>query len=407
MTSERFVVIGAGHAGGRAVEAMRNAGFEGEIILIGDEPYLPYERPPLSKEVLQSKSDYEFPFIRPREFYDEQNIELMLGVAANAINPAAKTVSLASGETVSYDKLLLTTGGRVRKLPIHGSKLAGTHYLRTLDDANAIEAALGKGANLVVVGGGFIGLEVAASARQRGCKVTVLEIADRLMGRGVPPSVSSFFLDLHRGNGVDVRLLSGIERIEGAEAVSGVTTQSGELLPADAVVIGVGIIPDTDLAEDAGLDVEDGIVVDEYCRTSAPDIYAAGDVTQHHNTHADKRIRLEAWQCAQNMAIAAANIMCGDETPYSEVPWMWSDQFDANLQVAGVPDSWDDIVMRGDPSAGAFIGFVLGERGISGAIAVNQPRDMRLARRMMDSGKSYTADDLADEAVSMRELSKR
>ena len=407
MTNERFVVIGAGHAGGRAVEAMRNAGFEGEIILIGDEPHLPYERPPLSKEVLQSKSDYEFPFIRPREYYDEQNIELMLGVAANAINPAAKTVSLASGETVSYDKLLLTTGGRVRKLPIPGSELAGTHYLRTLDDANAIEAALGEGANLVVVGGGFIGLEVAASARQRGCKVTVLEIADRLMGRGVPPSVSSFFLDLHSENGVDVRLLSGIERIEGAEAVSGVTTQSGELLPADAVVIGVGIIPDTDLAEDAGLDVEDGIVVDEYCRTSAPDIYAAGDVTQHHNTHADKRIRLEAWQCAQNMAIAAAKIMCGDETPYSEVPWMWSDQFDANLQVAGVPDSWDDIVMRGDPSAGAFIGFVLGERGISGAIAVNQPRDMRLARRMMDSGKSYTADDLADEAVSMRELSKR
>ena len=407
MTSQRFVVVGAGHAGGRAVEAMRNAGFDDEIILIGDEPHLPYERPPLSKEVLQSKPDYEFPFIRPRKYFDEQNIELMLGVAASTIDPAAKTVSLANGETVSYDKLLLTTGGRVRKLPIPGSDLTGTHYLRTLDDANALEAALSEGANLVVVGGGFIGLEVAASARQRGCAVTVLEIADRLMARGVPPAVSSYFLDLHRENGVDIRLSSEIERIVGTDTVSGVTTQCGELLTADAVVIGVGVIPHTGLAEDAGLHVEDGIVVDEYCRTSALDIYAAGDVTRHHNTHAGKGIRLEAWQCAQNMAIAAAKIMCGDETPYSEVPWMWSDQFDTNLQVAGVPDSWDDIVMRGDPSTGAFIGFVGGDQGISGAVTINQPRDMRLARRMMASGKSYTADELADEAVSMRELSKR
>ncbi len=407
MASERFVVIGAGHAGGRAVEAMRNAGFEGEIVLIGDEPHLPYERPPLSKEVLQAKPNYEFSFIRPREYFDEQNIELMIGVSASAIDPAAKTVSLANGQTVFYDKLLLTTGGRVRKLSIPGSELTGTHYLRTLDDANALETALGEDLNLVVVGGGFIGLEVAASARQRGCAVTVLEIADRLMGRGVPPSVSSYFFDLHRGKGVDIRLSSGIERIEGTDTVSGVTTQLGELLTAGAVVIGVGIIPDTGLAEDAGLDVEDGIVVDEYCRTSALDIYAAGDVTRHHNTYAGKGIRLEAWQCAQNMAIAAAKIMCGDETPYSEVPWMWSDQFDTNLQVAGVPDSWDDIVMRGDPSEGAFIGFVRGDRGISGAIAINQPREMRLARRMMASGKSYTADELADEAVSMRELSKR
>lgn len=407
MTSERFVVIGAGHAGGRAVEAMRNAGFEGEVVLIGDEPHLPYERPPLSKEVLQAKDDYQFPFIRPRDYYDEQGIELRLGVGASAIDPEAKTVSLADGSTISYDKLLLATGGRVRKLPIPGSELAGTHYLRTLDDGQAIEAALGEGTNLVVVGGGFIGLEVAASARQRGCAVTVLEIADRLMGRGVPASVSSYFLDLHVKNGVDIRLSCGVDKIEGTDAVSGVITQSGERLPADAVVIGVGIVPDTALAEKAGLNVENGIVVDEFCRTSAPDIYAAGDVTQHHNAHVGKRIRLEAWQCAQNMAIAAAKIMCGDDTPYSEVPWMWSDQFDGNLQVAGMPDSWDDIVMRGDPASGTFIGFVLSDDRISGAISVNQPRDMKLARRMMDSGKSYVASELADETVSMRELSKR
>ena len=407
MSSERHVVIGAGHAGGRAVEAMRNAGFEGEIILVGAEEHLPYERPPLSKEILQAKPDYTLPYIRPQEYFDEQKIELRLGVAATAIAPTEKTVTLANGEALPYDKLLLTTGGRARKLPLPGSDLDRVHYLRTLDEGHAIEAALGEGKNLVVIGGGFIGLEVAASARQRGGSVTVLEIADRLMGRGVPHLISQYFLDLHRGNGVDIRLGTGVERIDGDGAVSGVTTSMGERLDADMVVIGVGIIPETVLAEDAGLKVENGIVVDEFCRTSATDIYAAGDVTSHFSHFAGRHIRLEAWQCAQNMAIAAAKVMCGEEAAYSEVPWMWSDQFDTNLQVAGLPDSWDDIVGRGDAASGNYIGFILDGGKIAGAIALNQPRDLRLARRMMDAGKEYTAKDLADESISMRELSKR
>jgi len=407
MSSARHVVIGAGHAGGRAVEAMRNAGFEGEIVLVGAEEHLPYERPPLSKELLQAKPDYTFPYIRPREYFDEQKIELRLGVAATAITPTEKTVTLANGEALSYDKLLLTTGGRVRTLPLLGSNLDRVHYLRTLDEGHAIGAALGEGRNLVVIGGGFIGLEVAASARQRGGSVTVLEIADRLMGRGVPHSISQYFLDLHRDNGVDIRLGTGVEQINGDGAVSGVTTSSGERLDADMVVIGVGIIPETGLAEDAGLKVENGIVVDEFCRTSAADIYAAGDVTSHFSPFAGRHIRLEAWQCAQNMAIAAAKVMCGEEAAYSEVPWMWSDQFDTNLQVAGLPNSWDNIVGRGDVASGNYIGFVLDGEKIAGAIALNQPRDLRLARRMMDAGKEYTAEDLADESISMRELSKR
>ncbi|MGB0553784.1 MAG: NAD(P)/FAD-dependent oxidoreductase [Alphaproteobacteria bacterium] len=407
MSSARHVVIGAGHAGGRAVEAMRNAGFEGEIVLVGAEEHLPYERPPLSKEILQAKPDYTFPYIRPREYFDEQKIELRLGVAATAIAPTEKTVTLANGETLSYDKLLLTTGGRVRTLLLPGGDLDCVHYLRTLDEGHTIEAALGEGRNLVVIGGGFIGLEVAASARQRGGSVTVLEIADRLMGRGVPHSISQYFLDLHRDNGVDIRLGTGVERIDGDGAVSGVTTSSGERLDADMVVIGVGIIPETGLAEDAGLKVANGIVVDEFCRTSAADIYAAGDVTSHFSPFAGRHIRLEAWQCAQNMAIAAAKVMCGEEAAYSEVPWMWSDQFDTNLQVAGLPDSWDNIVERGDAASGNYIGFVLDGEKIAGAIALNQPRDLRLARRMMDAGKEYTAEDLADESISMRELSKR
>jgi 3-phenylpropionate/trans-cinnamate dioxygenase ferredoxin reductase subunit len=407
MRSKRHVVIGAGHAGGRAVEAMRNAGFEGEIVLVGAEKHLPYERPPLSKEILQAKSDYIFPYIRPQEYFDEQKIELRLGNTATAIAPMAKSVTLANGETISYDKLLLTTGGRVRTLPLPGDNLNGVHYLRTLDEGHAIEAALGKGKKLVVIGGGFIGLEVAASARQRGGSVNVLEIADRLMGRGVPHSISQYFLDLHLSNGVDIHLGTGVERIEGDGVVSGITTSTGEHLDADMVVIGIGIIPETDLAEDAGLKVKNGIIVDEFCRTSATDIYAAGDVTSHFSPFAGRHIRLEAWQCAQNMAIAAAKIMCGEEAAYSEVPWMWSDQFGTNLQVAGLPDTWDNIVGRGDAASGNYIGFVLNGGNISGAIALNQPRDLRLARRMMDAGKEYTAAELADTANSMRELSKR
>jgi NADPH-dependent 2,4-dienoyl-CoA reductase/sulfur reductase-like enzyme len=407
MRSERHVVIGAGHAGGRAVEAMRNAGFEGEIVLVGAEKHLPYERPPLSKEILQAKSDYIFPYIRPQEYFDEQKIELRLGNTATAIAPMAKSVTLANGETISYDKLLLTTGGRVRTLPLPGDNLNGVHYLRTLDEGHAIEAALGKGKKLVVIGGGFIGLEVAASARQRGGSVNVLEIADRLMGRGVPHSISQYFLDLHLSNGVDIHLGTGVERIEGDGVVSGITTSTGEHLDADMVVIGIGIIPETDLAEDAGLKVKNGIIVDEFCRTSATDIYAAGDVTSHFSPFAGRHIRLEAWQCAQNMAIAAAKIMCGEEAAYSEVPWMWSDQFGTNLQVAGLPDTWDNIVGRGDAASGNYIGFVLNGGNISGAIALNQPRDLRLARRMMDAGKEYTAAELADTANSIRELSKR
>ncbi len=407
MTGEKFVVIGAGHAGGRAVEAMRNTGFEGEISLIGSEPHLPYERPPLSKELLQGKTDYEFPFIRPRQYYDEQKIKLRLGVAATSIDLIAKKVTLENGSDVSYDKLLLTTGGHVQTLPIPGENLHGVHYLRTLDDGRAIETSLRKGMRMVVVGGGFIGLEVAASASQRGCAVTVLELSDRLMGRGVPASISKFFLNLHRGQGVEIQLSTGIERIDGNGAVSVVTTDKSERLEAEIVVIGIGILPETGLAQRAGLAVDNGIIVDEFCRTSSPDVFAAGDNTCHRNTFVGSSVRLEAWQCAQNMAIAAAKIMCGDETPYHEVPWMWSDQFDANLQIAGVPINWDNIVIRGNPANGSFIGFVLENGRISGAISINQPRDMRLARRMMDAGKLFSADELADEAISIRELSKR
>ncbi len=401
--SETYVVVGAGHAGGRAVEAMRGAGFAGKIILIGDEPHLPYERPPLSKELLQGRPEAHTP-VRDDAFYTENDIDCRLGRRATALDTDAKTVTLDDGSSVSYDKLLLTTGGAVRRLPLPGADGANIHYLRTLDDSRAIQDRLGDGKRVVVVGGGFIGLEVAASARQQGCAVTVLELADRLMGRAVLPEVSDAFLTLHTAQGVDIRLNTGIDSFEGDGSVTHAVTADDERIPADLAVVGVGIIPETAVAVGAGLTVDNGIVVDELGRTSAPDVYAAGDVTNHLNPLYGRHIRLESWQNAQNQAIAAAKTMCGDAQPYGEVPWMWSDQFDANLQVAGLPESWDRVVFRGIPGSADFIGFQMAGDRVVGAMSVNRPRDMRIARRLIGGRKPLDDDALADENISLRDL---
>jgi len=401
----RFVIIGAGHAGGRAAEAMRALGFAGRILLIGDEPHLPYERPPLSKEALQGKPEFAAP-MRPADFWVEKEIECRLGTRAVAIDPAAKTVTLDSGAVEAYDKLLLTTGGAVRTLAVPGADLGNIFTLRTLDDSRAIDAALTPDARVVVIGGGFIGLETAASARLRGCAVTVIELADRLMARAVLPEISETFLKLHRERGVDVRLKTGVARLDGGRAVEGVVTSDGTSLSADIVVVGVGIVPDTALAEAAGLAVDDGIVVDAFCRTSAPDVFAAGDVTSHFSPVYGRHVRLESWQNAQNQAIAAARVMCGEETAHAEVPWMWSDQFDAKLEVAGLPERWDTVVARGDPEGRDYMLFQMDGARPVGAMSVNQPRDMRFARRLLQSGKEVDPAALADMGVSMRDLAR-
>jgi len=402
---EFFVVIGAGQAGGRAVEAMRASGFEGRIDLVGAEPHLPYERPPLSKELLAG-NDAPFDLIYDAAWYAERNITVHLDAPATAIDRAAKRVILGESQTLAYDKLLLTTGGNVRRLDIDGVALSGVHYLRTIEESRAIDAMLNDGSRIVVVGGGFIGLEIAASARQRGCHVTVLEAADRLMGRALPPDICAAFADLHRENGIDVKLDTGIERIEGTDQVGRVVTSNGDILNADGVVIGVGIIPETSLAAEAGLAVDNGIVVDEYCRTSDDSIYAAGDVTNHFNPLLGARLRLESWQNAQNQAIVAAQNMNGADTPFSEVPWFWSDQFDVNLQMCGAPAGWDNIVTRGDISARNGLLFQRDGEKIVGAIGLNRPRDMRFIKRLMTGGKTPTAEQLSDETVGFRDLLK-
>jgi len=403
MSNESFVVIGAGQAGGRAVEAMRAAGFSGHITLVGAEPHLPYERPPLSKELLTGDST-PFQVMFDESWFIERDIDLRLSRRATEIDRRLGQVRLDDDTVLSYDRLLLATGGSVLTLDLPGISLAGVHTLRTIDDSRAIAGCLERGGRITVVGGGFIGLEIAASARQRGCTVTVLEYADHLMGRALPVEIGTAFANLHRENGVDLRLGTGIAGIEGGNHVERVVTSSGDVLDADAVVIGVGIAPDTELAIASGLAVDNGIVVDAFCRTSDPAIYAAGDVTSHFNPRLERHIRLESWQNAQNQAIAAARNMCGRDEIFSEVPWFWSDQFDVNLQVCGAPLAWGDMIERGNIAARDGILFQREGETITGAIGLNRSRDMRMVKRLMTMDKTPSAADLANDSIGLQDL---
>ena len=404
-SSQSFVVIGAGHAGGRAVEAMRANGFEGAIHLIGTEQMVPYERPPLSKEMLVD-SGVDCPPMHPAEFYTDKDITLHLGVTATDIDGDIRVVKNSDGTQLSYDQLLLCGGGQVRHLAVPGAELANIHTLRTIGDSNAIETLLVPGNSIVIIGGGFIGLEVASAAKSRGCTVTVIEAADRLMGRALPLEIGETFAALHRNHNVDIRLNTGVERFTGDTAVREVITTSGDSVPADGVIVGIGVDPGVTLAQTGNLEVNNGVVVDEFCRTSDPYIYAAGDVTFHFNPLLGRHVRLESWQNAQNQAIAAAANMCGANTVFAEIPWFWSDQFGVNLQMSGAPDVWDDIAIRGDLSGRDGILFQLNEGKLVGAISLNRPRDMRFIKRLMTAGKSPSRDALIDEAITFRELLK-
>ena len=404
-SSQSFVVIGAGHAGGRAVEAMRANGFEGAIHLIGTEQMVPYERPPLSKEMLVD-SGVDCPPMHPAEFYTDKDITLHLGVTATDIDGDIRVVKNSDGTQLSYDQLLLCGGGQVRHLAVPGAELANIHTLRTIGDSNAIETLLVPGNSIVIIGGGFIGLEVASAAKSRGCTVTVIEAADRLMGRALPLEIGETFAALHRDHGVDIRLNTGVKGFTGDTAVREVITTSGDSVPADGVIVGIGVDPGVTLAQTGNLDVNNGVVVDEFCRTSDPYIYAAGDVTFHFNPLLGRHVRLESWQNAQNQAIAAAANMCGANTVFAEIPWFWSDQFGVNLQMSGAPDVWDDIAIRGNLSGRDGILFQLNEGKLVGAISLNRPRDMRFIKRLMTAGKSPSRDALIDEAITFRELLK-
>ena len=310
---------------------MRQAGFRGGIVLIGEEAYVPYERPPLSKELLATDADLEKVFCNPPDYYAQNGIELRLETRATSVNRAAGTVCLESGETIAYDRLLIVTGGRVRRLDCPGEELEGLHYIRAIPDTLALRPALREGARVVVIGGGFIGLEVAASARMRGCAVTVVELADQVLARVADPAVGDLVAALHRKNGVRIMTGASVERITGHERVDELVCTDGEILAADVVVVGIGILPNVEIAANAGLAVANGITVDEFGRTSDANIFAAGDVAFHYNPLLGHHLRLESWANAQNAGVAVGRNVVADPEPYAEIPWFWTDQFDLNM----------------------------------------------------------------------------
>ncbi len=407
MPSAQIVIVGAGQAGGWCAKTLRDEGFDGTIVMLGDELHPPHERPPLSKQVLLGEAEPETTHLWPADQWAALNVDFRPGTRVVHLHPADHAVETAKGERIPYGKLMLATGSRPRLLPVPGAELQGVFYLRYLGDTLAIRERLVEGAALVVIGGGWVGLEVAAAARKRGATVTVVEAADRLCARALAPDMSDAVLRLHRSHGVDVRLGAAVSRLEGDKAVERVVLGDGTAIDCSCVVIGVGIVPNVELAEEAGLTVENGIVVDEHGRTSDPDIFSAGDCSNHPNPLLGKRVRLESWENAQNQAIAAAKAMLGKGDPYSEIPWFWSDQYDANIQLVGLPETWDETATRGDSAGFEFVTFYLHEGRIIGAAGINTGRDVRFARRLVAGGVKATGAELSDPKVKLQALAKR
>ena len=405
-TQTRVVIAGAGHAGGSAAAMLRQLGFEGSITLIGDEPIPPYERPPLSKAWLKGEASAESLALRPAEFYATANIDIRLSTSVTAIDRAAKTVSLGTGETVPYDFLILALGARARRLDIPGIGLRGVLELRTAADADQLKAALGPGKRLAVVGGGYIGLEAAASARGLGAEATIIERETRVLARVACQQLSDFFEAYHRAQGVTIEVSAGVAGLEGTDGqVTGVRLTDGRLIPCDAALIGVGAVSNEEIARAAGLACDGGIVVDLSARTDDPSIFAIGDCTKRPLPLYDRTMRLESVPNALEQAKQAAAAIYGRPQPAPEVPWFWSDQYDLRLQIAGIPFDATQIVVRGDIAAGKFALFHLAEDGLVRAVeAVNASTEFMGGRRIIQRGKRLTPERIRDMAVTMQEL---
>jgi len=401
-----FIIVGASQAGGWVAKTLRSQGFDGKIVLIGEEPYLPYERPPLSKDALLGKTDIDSTFFWKPETYENDSIDVLLNTKVVQIKPDLRSIICANGDVLHYDKLAITTGARVRRIPITGADLPGVHYLRTMDDTLAIRADAEKKGTAVIIGGGWIGLECAATLDFLGCKPIIVESAERLCGRAVTPDISDWMLSFHRKRGVDVRLGMGVERLEGDGCLQKAVLSDGTEINCSVAIIGVGVIPNVELAKEAGIAVDNGILVDNLSRTSDPYIYAAGDVANHPNQTLGRRIRLESWENAMNQGINTGKSMLDKGEVYNEIPWFWSDQFDANIQMIGLPTEWDETVVRGNKSDDVFVEFYLKNQLIVGAISVNSTRDLRFGKRLMQAEKKVQASQLANTEIKMQSLLK-
>jgi 3-phenylpropionate/trans-cinnamate dioxygenase ferredoxin reductase subunit len=397
-----IVIVGAGQAGAQAVQSLRAEGVDAPIIMIGDEAYAPYQRPPLSKAYLLGNFERPRLFLKADSYYPEAGCELIVGTSVTAIHRAERSVELSDGRKLNYDKLLLATGARVRRLKCPGADLPGVHYLKTIADVDGLQDVFQAGKRIAIVGGGYIGLEVAAVGAKRGLDVTVYEAMDRLMARAVSPALSDFYAREHEKAGVKLKLNTGVEAIEGNGKVERVIA-GGQSHDCDIVLVGIGVIACDELAVKAGLGVNDGIVVDRNARTGDPHIWAAGDCTRHVGREGHE-IRLECVQNAIDQAKHAALAMAGKPKTYSEVPWFWSDQYDLKLQIAGLARPTDRLVQRGDPAARKFAVFHLRDGLVAAVEAVNAAPEYMIGKKLIAEGKPVAAEKLADLSISMKQM---
>ena len=396
-----MVIIGCGQAGGQAAASLRQEKYEGPITMIGQEPYIPYQRPPLSKQYLSGEQEKEKLSLRQESFYSEKEINLKLETSVLSLDPHKKELQLENDETVTYDKLLVATGGRPRKLEVDGHTLKGIHYLRNIDDVDAIKTQMSTSQNLVIVGGGYIGLEVASVAVKKGLTVSVLEMESRILERVTTEEMSAFYHQLHTDEGVNILTSTQAKAFKGSETVESVVCDDHEI-PADLVIVGIGILPNTEMAEAAGLKTNNGLVVDEHCRTSNEHIFAAGDCTNHPNPILNRRLRLESVPNAMEQGRVAASNMLGGSKSYASMPWFWSDQYEHKLQMVGFSKDSDQSIIRGDMASKSFTVFYLKDDSIVAADSVNNPKEFMASKHLV--GKKASIEALADTSVELKTL---
>lgn len=398
------IVIGASHAAAQLAPSLRQEGWQGRILVIGDEPSLPYHRPPLSKAYLLGAKSAQELLIRSADVYSRFQVEFRLGERVESIDRGRKIIRLRGGEELAYDKLAICTGTRVRTVTLPGSALPGIHYLRNMEDIDRIKAAARPQGSAVIVGGGYIGLETAAALKKLGMRVTVLELAPRVLARVTAPEISEFFQRVHAEEGVEIRTCVAVSGFEGASQVERVICADGSTIDVDLVIIGVGVMPNVELAADANLAIDNGIVVDACARTSDPDIVAAGDCTMHPSPYYGN-IRLESVPNATEQAKAAAAALCGKEKPYAALPWFWSDQFDVKLQIAGLNQGYEAVVIRGERNTGRnFTAFYLRNGKIIAADCINRPHDFMTSKKLIAEKAIVTAEQLSDESIALDSL---
>jgi len=407
MSSDRIVIVGAGHAGGSAAAFLRQNGFEGRIELIGEEAYIPYQRPPLSKAFLKNPADVEALKLRPDTYYHSHDIVLRLGERVASIDTADQAVVLEHGDRVGYDKLILATGSAARRLDVPGHDLSGIHYLRSIADAVPLANLLHSGRKIAIIGAGYVGLEVAASARSMGADAIVIEREERVLARVAHPILSDFFTSYHRGRGVEILCGAAVESFAGDDDgwVAGINLADGRRIDCNAAVIGVGGIACMELAASANLECANGIVVDDRCRTSDPNIYAIGDVTwRPMPLYDDRMFRLESVPNALEQAKRVACELTGRPMPADEVPWFWSDQFDLKLQIVGIPFEADDVIVRGDMEAAKFALFHVRGDEVMAVEAVNSPAEFMAGRQLTSARATVDRGKLADKSITAKEL---